>query len=74
MYQMHWKLEKHGFLTLIILKNMYFIALLVKRALKWYIFHQILIILKISVIFQCKTSNGIALQWKNWYFSFLHET
>ena len=40
-----------------------------KRALKWYIFHQILIILKISVILQCKTSNGIALQWKNWYFS-----
>ena len=68
MYQMHWKLERHGFLTLIILKNMYFIALLMKRALKWYIFHQILIILKISVIFQCKTSNGIALQWENWYF------
>ena len=61
MYQMHWKLEKHGFLTLIILKNIYFIALLVKRALKWYIFHQILIILKISVIFQCKTSNGIGI-------------
>ena len=40
--------EKDGFLTLIILKNIYFIALDVKRALKWYIFHQILNILKIS--------------------------
>ena len=56
------KLEKSGIFTLIILKNIYFIALLVKRALKWYIFHQILIILKIPVIFQCKTSNGTALQ------------
>ena len=54
-------LEKHGFLTLIILKNINFIALVMKRASKWYIFHQILIILKIPVIFHVKTSNGTAL-------------
>ena len=64
----NWK--KSDIFTLIILKNIYFIALLVKRALKWYIFHQILIILKIPVIFQCKTSNGTALYEK---FGIFHE-
>ena len=56
------KLGKSGIFTLIILKNIYFIALLMKRALKWYIFHQILIILKISLNFHVKTSNSTALQ------------